>query len=179
MTDEQVRELLKKYGHHWSFCNKMQDWSEAQEALSLCPNGRDKDQAYIELYSKMNECTCGLDSILNAPEPTVEVGFYCRGWEKHSCICEEQCATCKKATWMPALPQPIGEEGWISVEDRLPEVGEFVLVYNTEGATLTGRLMRNGWVASFLDGEKLMRELTATHWRELPPPPKEQSPIKD
>lgn len=61
-------------------------------------------------------------------------------------------------------------EEWISV-DNPPEVGEFVLVYNTEGATLIGRLLNNGWAAIFLDGEKLMGELTALFWKNLPQPP--------
>lgn len=60
---------------------------------------------------------------------------------------------------------------WISTEKELPEVGEFVLVYNTEGATLIARCLMNGWAALFSDGEKLMGELAATHWMPLPEPP--------
>jgi Protein of unknown function (DUF551) len=69
-------------------------------------------------------------------------------------------------------PQPV--EDWISINDQLPKIMEYVMVYNTEGATLIGRLMSNGWVAMFADGEILMSELTATHWRPLPEPPKKK-----
>ncbi len=60
---------------------------------------------------------------------------------------------------------------WISVETDLPEIGEYVLLHNTEGAILVGRVLNNGWGAMFADGEKLMGELTATHWMPLPSAP--------
>jgi hypothetical protein len=63
------------------------------------------------------------------------------------------------------------QDKYISVSDQLPEIGEFILIANTEGAVLVGRLMKNGWFAYFADGEKDMGELTATHWRKLPIPP--------
>jgi hypothetical protein len=53
---------------------------------------------------------------------------------------------------------------WISVDERLPEIGKYVIVYNTERATLIGRLMSNGWVAMFADGDNFMGELTAIYW---------------
>lgn len=63
-------------------------------------------------------------------------------------------------------------DDWIPVEKELPEIGEYVLVYNTERATLVGKLMSNGWVALFKDGENFMGELTAMYWQPLPQPPK-------
>jgi hypothetical protein len=63
------------------------------------------------------------------------------------------------------------KEDWISVEERLPELWEYVMVYNTEGVTLIARLLDQGWVAFFADGEKHMGELTPTHWRPLPGAP--------
>lgn len=71
--------------------------------------------------------------------------------------------------WRSAA-SPAGD-GWVSVEDGLPEVGEYVLVYNTEGATLIARCLLNGWAAYFSDGERLMGELAALYWRKLPSPP--------
>ncbi len=65
---------------------------------------------------------------------------------------------------------------WISVKDRdrLPEHGEYVLVYNTEGAILKGkRAWNNDWIAHFIDGEFWMGELEPTHWMPLPEPPKQ------
>jgi hypothetical protein len=63
-------------------------------------------------------------------------------------------------------------DNWTSVNEQLPEIGEYVLVYNTEHATLVGRLMSNGWVAMFADGENFMGELTAVYWRKLPAAPR-------
>lgn len=69
------------------------------------------------------------------------------------------------AKWQKEQPD------WISVDAQLPELCEYVLVYNTEGATLVARLFANGWYALFADGEKHMGELTATHWQPIPKPP--------
>lgn len=71
---------------------------------------------------------------------------------------------------------PSGEDagkGWISVEERLPEVGEYVLVSLENGYTeLMGRLLSNNvWVAMFLDGEKTADINFVTHWHPLPPKP--------
>lgn len=62
-------------------------------------------------------------------------------------------------------------EEWISVKERLPELLESVLVYNTERAILVGRRYSNDWVAYFKDGEAMMGELSPTHWQPLPQPP--------
>ena len=60
---------------------------------------------------------------------------------------------------------------WIPVELELPEIGEYVFVYNTEGAKLVARLLNDGWVAFFADGVKPMQELTAVYWMQLPSDP--------
>lgn len=78
----------------------------------------------------------------------------------------------KKSAFLAGADWQKEQYEWISVEHKLPEFNEYVLVYNTEGATLIGRLMKNGWIALFSDGEHFMDELTATHWKNLPPPPK-------
>ena len=67
--------------------------------------------------------------------------------------------------------KPMLTTGWISVKEQLPELMEFVLVYNTEGAILVARLFTEDWVALFSDGENKMGELTATYWMSLPSPP--------
>ena len=66
---------------------------------------------------------------------------------------------------------PMLAAGWIPVKEQLPELMEFVLVHNTEGAILVARLFTEDWVALFSDGENKMGELTPTHWMPLPPPP--------
>lgn len=78
------------------------------------------------------------------------------------------------------LPAPVAEvkpatspEGqWISVNDRLPEKGSRILLYdcNEDGdgfGVLTGRYSDAGW---YLEGE-LSGDATITHWMPLPIPP--------
>ncbi len=58
---------------------------------------------------------------------------------------------------------------WISVKDRLPEVGQFVLITNgtfvCESFLALNRKWQRGGVDLFF--------MTATHWQPLPEPPKE------
>lgn len=64
-------EELKKYLHHLPTCQIMQDWSEAEQAMADTPQRfRDEswDQAYEEMRTKMNTCTCGLHAILQPVE---------------------------------------------------------------------------------------------------------------
>jgi hypothetical protein len=59
--------------------------------------------------------------------------------------------------------------GWISVKDRLPEVGERVLIYvpATDGDC-------DHWIADFqMQGKWQMFGYNATHWMPLPKPPEE------
>lgn len=55
---------INKYLVHNPICNKMHDWTEAQETLAMCPDGPDKDEAYEEMKRLMNKCTCGLEGII-------------------------------------------------------------------------------------------------------------------
>ena len=59
------------------------------------------------------------------------------------------------------------QEGWISVEDRLPEEHETVNVYAYQGVVSAGWYCGdNMWL--------VMREpIRVTHWQPLPTPPKE------
>jgi hypothetical protein len=56
---------------------------------------------------------------------------------------------------------------WIKCEDQLPELYEYVLVNNTEGAILIGRRFTHDWVAMFSDGEKAMGELKPIYWAKI------------
>ena len=57
--------------------------------------------------------------------------------------------------------------GWISVKDRLPGIGELVLVYGSCGAmTVARHVAGNEWVVPGIFSH-------VTHWTPLPEPPKE------
>lgn len=103
--------------------------------------------------------------------------------QKVDCLTDEMFKKQETPTrHIPALPNDdydllIGEllqrftDKWIPVELKLPEIGEYVFVYNTEGAKLVARLLNDGWVAFFADGEKAMGELTVEYWMPLPSDP--------
>jgi hypothetical protein len=58
---------LKKYMKHLPTCYKMQDWTEAQQAMGDTPEKfRDESWylSYEEMRQKMNTCTCGLEKLL-------------------------------------------------------------------------------------------------------------------
>jgi len=60
-------EDLKKYMNHLPTCNKMQDWTEAQQAMSDTPSqfiDEGWSIANLEMKEKMNTCTCGMENIL-------------------------------------------------------------------------------------------------------------------
>lgn len=63
------------------------------------------------------------------------------------------------------------QSNWINVNEQLPSLLSYVLVYNTEGARLVARRFENGWWALFADGEHLMGELAPLYWQPLPAPP--------
>lgn len=61
--------------------------------------------------------------------------------------------------------------GWISVEDRLPQECETILLYVNDNSPyiITGWLDDYG---EFVNGEDVLTNYV-THWRALPEPPKE------
>ena len=66
---------LEQYCQHLPTCNIMQDWSEAEQALSDTPmRFRDEgwEKAVEEMYRKKQTCTCGLNKKLY-PESGDEV----------------------------------------------------------------------------------------------------------
>ena len=64
-----------------------------------------------------------------------------------------------------------GKPKWISVEDRLPEEKESVLVHYTDGWMPIAFLLDGKWHQS--GGETSW--LSVTHWMPLPEPPKEDA----
>ena len=56
---------------------------------------------------------------------------------------------------------------WISVDDRLPEKDEIVIICTDENFIYAGELVGDTW---FLDNDSWTA--TVTHWMPLPQPPK-------
>lgn len=70
-------------------------------------------------------------------------------------------------------PVSARENGWVKVEDRLPENEDEVLVVHTEAGGISiafycDELKR--WVPTDTDIER-NGQILVTHWRPLPPPP--------
>ena len=63
------------------------------------------------------------------------------------------------------------DDKWISVKDRLPEIGQFVDIYNSwEGRVPVVRYEGEGdWSSQYMNWTG-----RATHWMPLPKPPKEE-----
>ena len=56
--------------------------------------------------------------------------------------------------------------GWISVKDRLPEIGAKCLVYADGKMTVAKHIAHNEWITGIFFP-------VPTHWMPLPEPPKE------
>jgi len=62
----------------------------------------------------------------------------------------------------------LSRDRWISVEDRLPEEGEWVLIFGPGyHVPLEGFLISGAWI------DDQFERRTVTHWMPLPEPPKE------
>ncbi len=55
---------------------------------------------------------------------------------------------------------------WIKTEDRLPEIGELVIIYTGKKSTLGNRYIRHGWCWHF-DNRRYPQN-SVTHWMPLP-----------
>jgi len=56
---------------------------------------------------------------------------------------------------------------WIKVEDRLPEIGVNVFIYESDGMMEIGEYNVDSWIES---RECILRD-DVTHWMPLPEPP--------
>ena len=63
------------------------------------------------------------------------------------------------------LDNGVTVQEWISVDDRLPEPFDSVLVFR-DGKIMIDHHEENGWFAYDLNGKR------ATHWMPIPQPPK-------
>lgn len=71
-----------------------------------------------------------------------------------------------------ALMRQQQAEAWISVEERLPEVGQAVLVFWQGGIWLISCARLNAWGSWVVeDVAGPIAAKTVTHWRPLPEPP--------
>ena len=67
---------------------------------------------------------------------------------------------------------PDSGEGWISVNERLPEPGVIVLIANNKHRAVASRDFKyNWWNPDGLGGYEWEWEFDPTHWTPLPAPP--------
>ena len=94
-------------------------------------------------------------------------------------ICRDQCerkykdcdGTCEIAAYVVNAPTVATNTNvlgkWISVKDRLPEIGTLALVFGSAGAMTVARYIAGAeWVVPGMFS-------AITHWMPLPAPPKE------
>ena len=127
------REELTKYCHHLHTCNIMQDWSEAESAMTDTPE-RFRDEgwqaAYEEIRILKNKCTCGLDELLSLlpPLPPAEGAENIRqlllGWEhykrdhfRESEALDVEAILMSEYSQIAAQPQPTAEGAEEILED--------------------------------------------------------------
>jgi hypothetical protein len=74
-----------------------------------------------------------------------------------------------------ALAGPQNGQGWVKVEDRLPEEGMYVLAFEPHGGIFTGFCLNKTWC----DTRGITRTLNQiTHWKPLPAPPTGDAPTE-
>lgn len=64
---------------------------------------------------------------------------------------------------------------WISVKDKLPELGEKVLVYTTGNNMYTGWINSENTFTVVSGSHGFVDSYTVTHWMPLPEPPQEKT----
>ena len=62
------------------------------------------------------------------------------------------------------------DQKWISVKDKLPELFNPVMIWDSLETVVIGYLSDASWYAYCVDDDPL---LEVTHWMPLPEPPKE------
>ena len=67
-----------------------------------------------------------------------------------------------------AIRRAIGSPQWISVKDRLPDEGKYVLVWESQGFAYCDEMICGIWNIGANNGAII------THWMPLPEPPKEE-----
>jgi len=68
------------------------------------------------------------------------------------------------------LNSPETPDGWIACGERLPKVGDVVLI-SIDGFISVGESVRSWGGYRYFTSVETGRELTATHWQPLPAPP--------
>lgn len=71
---------------------------------------------------------------------------------------------------LQAMHEYASQSRWVKVSERLPEVGERVLVYNTVYGVQIGWLMFTG---NWEHYTQMLKSENNTHWQPLPTPPKD------
>lgn len=70
---------------------------------------------------------------------------------------------------------PNNSDSWVGVQDRLPELDKFVLVYGNDGSLDVRAVSERAdypWPPLWLDGWGESADYTVTHWMEIPELPK-------
>jgi len=101
----------------------------------------------------------------------------CLNTECHKTGCknlETQCKDCGRIVNTTEIPMETGNAGWISVEDRLPEVGEWVLIHTPVNNESLIEIAMLDYLNRFINPQMGYGYFkNVSHWMPLPPLPED------
>lgn len=114
-----------------------------------------------------------MDEYISREETVKAFCEKCKGYYDEHCIHRGECDIDVIKTAPAADVQPVNQ--WISVKDRLPEIGKSVLVYypKWDGDEIQVAKLEDDGIMFDICGEFNIGTGAITHWMSLPEPPKE------
>lgn len=114
-----------------------------------------------------------MDEYISREETAKAFCEKCKGYYDGHCIHRGECDIDVIKTAPAADVQPVNQ--WISVEDRLPEIGKSVLIYypKWDGDEIQVAKLEDDGMMFDICGEFNIGTGVITHWMPLPKPPKD------
>lgn len=142
-TDEAINELIQCYSLNSKTAKKK------NEAISMAIEALEK-QRWIPVTNTNGYTTCRKETIMTLDEAI----SHCEEVTNNKVGCTEDCANEHKqlAEWLKELKERREKDRWILVSERLPEVGQRVLVTTKDGFIDIRKCIDAGHLAWFYSG---------------------------